>query len=237
MAWKMHEVNKVHMPKMENGDPIGDIMMNQWKTERETRMEQETTPTKKRRLERLVVDEVDESMRVPDNYRQDTSVVENSCVWLAACLLIRSVDIKVAEIMNQKYRDNPAIFEWLPFFKQNDTPLQNSLYDMMKNLEGCPYFVTRLRIPLPACGDNIAKYLIQKKDTVLLLVQLEDTVGNNSHVVGINVAKRLIYDCQENSALPLSLDNLSRCCGVNRTFARFYHYCEICRNNHKKMHV
>ena len=59
-----------------------------------------------------------ESMRVPDHYRQDKSVVENSCVWLAACLLIRSVDINVAEIMNQKYRDDPAKFEWLCVFKK-----------------------------------------------------------------------------------------------------------------------
>ena len=138
--------------------------------------------------------------------------------------------------MIKKYRDNPAIFEWLPFFKQNDTPLQNSLYDMMKNLEGCPYFVTRLRIPIPTCAGNIANYLIKKKETVLLLVQLEDTVGNNSHAVGINVAKRMIYDCQESSALPLSLDNFSHCCGPNRTFARFYYYCEICPNNPPKIH-
>jgi len=226
MAWKMHEVNKSHMPKMVNGDPIGDM-----------RMEQETTPTKKQIPDRLVVDEVDVNLCIPDNYRQHTSVEENSCVWLAACLLIRSVDIQVAEIMNKKYRENPALFEWLPCFIQKDAPLQNSLYLMMKNLDGCPYFVSRMRKIPQAFRNNIARYLIQTKDIVLLLAQLQDTVGNNSHVVGINVAKRLIYDCQENSALPLSLDNLSRCCGRNRTFACFYHYCEIRPNNPQNRHV
>ena len=186
---------------------------------------------KKQTPDKLVVDEVDVNLCVPDNYRQHTSVEENSCVWLAACLLIRSVDIQVAEIMNKKYRENPALFEWLPCFIQKDAPLQNSLYLMMKNLDGCPYFVSRMRKIPQAFGNNIARYLIQTKDIVLLLAQLQDTVGNNSHVVGINVAKRLIYDCQENSALPLSLDNLSRCCGRNRTFACFYHCFEIRRNN------
>ena len=46
----------------------------------QTRMEQETTLTKKRTPERLVVDEVDVSLCVPHNYRQDTSDMENSCV-------------------------------------------------------------------------------------------------------------------------------------------------------------
>ena len=85
-----------------------------------------------------MVDEVDVSLCVPDNYRQHTSVEENSCVWLAACLLIRSVDRQVAEIMIKKYGDDPALFEWLPFFIPKDAPLQNSLYSMVKNLEGCP---------------------------------------------------------------------------------------------------
>ena len=129
--------------------------------------------------------------------------------------------------MNKKYRDNPALFEWLPFFIQNDAPLQNSLYSMVKNLDGCPYFVSQMRKIPEAFGNNIAGYLIQSEDTILLLAQLQDTAGNNSHVVGINVAQRLIYDCEENIALPLSLDNFSRCCGINRTFARFSHFCEI----------
>ena len=137
--------------------------------------------------------------------------------------------------MNQKYRDDPATFEWLYFFKQKDAPLQKSLYHLVKNLDKCPYFVRRLQLPETTCQFTIANYLIQKKETVLLLVQLQDTVGNNSHVVGINIAKRMIYDCQENSALPLSLDNLSHCCGPNRTFVRFYHYCEICPNNPLKI--
>ena len=121
------------------------------------------------------------------------------------------------------------------FFKKNNAPYQNSLYDMVKNLDECPYYVRRVQLPVTKCRFSIANYLIQKKETVLLVVQLQDTVGNNSHAVGINIAKRMIYDCQENSALPLSLDNLSHCCGRNRTFARFYHYCEICPNNPPKM--
>ena len=86
MALKMHEVNKAHMPKMENGDPLGDQMINQLKTERATRREQETTPTKKQKLERLVVNEVVELIfegRIPI-FIHDASVwvitdYENKC--------------------------------------------------------------------------------------------------------------------------------------------------------------
>ena len=54
----MHEVNESYEPQ--SGNPLGDMMMNEWKTERKMRMEQETNPTKNQKLERLVVDEVDE---------------------------------------------------------------------------------------------------------------------------------------------------------------------------------
>ena len=48
-----------------------------------------------------------------------------------------------------------------------------------------------------------------------------DSVGNNCHVVGINIEKRMIYDCQEKNLLPLSLKTLSYCCGPNRHFPTF----------------
>ena len=176
-----------------------------------------------------------ESISVPDHYRQDKSVVYNSCVWLAACLMIRSVDINVAEIMTQKYGDDPTKFEWLYFFKKSNAPYQNSLYDMVKNLDECPYYVRRVQLPPTQCRFSIAKYFIQKKEIVLLVVQLTDPVGNICHAVGINIAKRIIHDCQENNALSLSFDNLSYCCGLNRTFSHFHHYCEICPNDPPKM--
>ena len=106
---------------------------------------------------------------------------------------------------------------------------------MVKNLDECPYYVRRVQLPETKCRFSIANYLIQKKETVLLVVQLQDTVGNSSHAVGINIAKRMIYDCQENNALSLSFDNFSHCCGPNRIFSHFHHYCEICPNDPPKM--
>ena len=117
------------------------------------------------------------------------------------------------------------------FFNKNNARHQNSLYDMVKNLDGCPYYVRRVQFPETTCPLSIAKYFIEKKKTVLLVVQLMDLVGNNCHAVGINIEKRMIYDCQEKNALPLSLKNLSYCCGPNRTISHFYHYCDICPND------
>lgn len=56
-----------------------------------------------------------ETESVPERYCQHQLVVENSCVWLAACLVLRSVDNDVAEIMLQYYVDDPPKFEWLFF--------------------------------------------------------------------------------------------------------------------------
>ena len=65
MAMKIHEVNKAHMPRMRN--PLGKLMMIESQTQIDTIgdlverkwSKQETTPPKKRTLERSVVDEVD----------------------------------------------------------------------------------------------------------------------------------------------------------------------------------
>ena len=81
------------------------------------------------------------------------------------------------------------------FFNKNKARNQNSLYDIVKNLDGCPYYVRRVKFPATTCPLSIAKYFIEKKETVLLVVQLTDSVGDNFHAVGINIEKRMIYDC------------------------------------------
>ena len=108
---------------------------------------------------------------------------------------------------------------------------------MVKNVDGCPYFVRRVKVPNSTFPLSLAQYIIQVKETGLLVVQLMDTCGNCCHAVGINVEEKMIYDCQEKNALPLSLNNLSHCCGPNLTFSHFYNMAEIYPNDPKKYKV
>lgn len=41
-----------------------------------------------------------------------------------------------------------------------------------------------------------------------------DKCGVNTHTVGINIEKIMIYDCQEKYVLDLSQDNFSKYCGL-----------------------
>ena len=51
----------------------------------------------------------------------------------------------------------------------------------------------------------------------LYIALLEDDTGAKTHTVGINVYRKEIYDCMESSVIKLSRDNLSHCCGPDRT--------------------
>ena len=50
---------------------------------------------------------------IPMEYQQEHGSFQNSCVWLAACLVVRSVDVDLATILLAKYEENPSKFEWL----------------------------------------------------------------------------------------------------------------------------
>ena len=46
------------------------------------------------------------SETIPIEYSQENGTCENSCVWLAACLVVRSVDVDLASILIEKYNAN-----------------------------------------------------------------------------------------------------------------------------------
>ena len=50
---------------------------------------------------------------IPRAYRQDSYVVENGCVWLSACLLIRSQDSELADHLVNTYKINSEKYKWL----------------------------------------------------------------------------------------------------------------------------
>ena len=56
-----------------------------------------------------VSSEIDGVEEIPIEYRQEHNTVKNSCVWLAACLVIRSFDEDLATILLENYRkDEPT---------------------------------------------------------------------------------------------------------------------------------
>ena len=49
----------------------------------------------------------DQNLNIPLSYQQDEVSVENSCVWLATYLVIRSVDAPLAKVLLKQYHDKP----------------------------------------------------------------------------------------------------------------------------------
>ena len=47
------------------------------------------------------------SMSIPSEYQQEEGTVQNSCVWLSACLAIRSVDLHLSTKLLKQYQDDP----------------------------------------------------------------------------------------------------------------------------------
>ena len=121
------------------------------------------------------------------------------------------------------------------FFNRGKADYAKSLYDMVKYMDGCPYSVCRVKPPQSPDRLDLTHYILEVKKAGLLVVQLKATCGSSSHAVGINLEKQMIYDCQESNALPLSVNNLSHCCGPNLTFLKFESAAEIARNDPKKV--
>ena len=120
------------------------------------------------------------------------------------------------------------------FFNKGKADHARSLYDMVKHMDKCPYYVHRVKVPPSPDPLDLTQYILDVKKKGLFVVQLRTTCGISCHAVGINLEKKMIYDCQESNALPLSLKNLSHCCGPNLTFLKFESAAEITRNNQKK---
>ena len=60
----------------------------------------------------------DHDLNTPLSYQKYENSVENSCVWLATCLVTRLVDEPLAEVLLKKYHDEPQTIEWLYMFNK-----------------------------------------------------------------------------------------------------------------------
>ena len=59
------------------------------------------------------------SKSVPIQFRKKSYDMDNSCVWLSACLLVNSVDREIADNIVEYYKANQEKYEWLDIFNQN----------------------------------------------------------------------------------------------------------------------
>ena len=178
-----------------------------------------------------VSSEINGVEEIPIEYQQEHNTVKNSCVWLAACLVIRSYDEDLATILLENYRKDQPKYEWLPFFNNNPAGTVNTLYNYFKWTKECYLAVTRVRVPQEYKTLSMTNYILNVKKEGFIVALLTDASGNASHTVGINLQKQLIYDCEEEFVMKLSKDNLSVSCGPGMIFAHFNLAAELRRLN------
>ena len=48
-----------------------------------------------------------------------------------------------------------------------------------------------------------------------------DKYGGRTHVIGIDISKKVVYDSMEKSILKLNNKSLNKCCGQDQKFSKF----------------
>ena len=66
--------------------------------------------------------------------------------------------------------------------------------------------------------------------TYICFLKSHDNV--TEHTVSINVDKKEIYDCEEKGVLPMTMQNLDRCCGGSKRVKNF-HLCVMLLSRNK----
>ena len=145
---------------------------------------------------------------------------------MAACLVVWSVDVDLATILLAKYTENPSKFEWLRIFN-NRSENCNSLYKYFQWTTECNLVVCRVRIPKDILSMDMTQYILYVKNKGIIVAMLQDKVQNGSHTIGINLEKKLIYDCQETFVLKFTLEIFSVCYGPGMIFDKFTMVAEL----------
>ena len=164
--------------------------------------------------------------KIPSEYQQENASVKNSCVWLATCLVVRSVDSNLASILLRQFKENPSKFEWIPIFNRK-AKTHLTLYNLLLWTSECNLTVTHIKVPKVYTGMTQTNYILTVEKEGLIVAMLIDKNGGRSHTVGLNLKKQLIYDCQERFVLKLTNENLSLCCGPLMIFDKFYVVAEL----------
>lgn len=171
---------------------------------------------------------------IPNMFKQSTYQNSHGCVWLSASMLLNSVNSDVGMKMAQCYAEDQdrKQYEWLDIFPNKRRSDMNtmiiqrgSLVQKLQQLRGNGYQVAKIK--LTNDSKNLTDLLLKEKTEGLFVVILEDTDGIQSHAVGIDVGKKIIYDCMEDKTLPFNVENLSICCGSDAVFLKLKLGCEL----------
>ena len=163
-------------------------------------------------------EEVIDGMELPIKYLQRSYPTANNCVWLAAALAIRSIDEEEGDYMIQKLNDSPSDFEWLKIFDNNKRKRKCKDSLSRKLRDGVMKYMV-IRVKNVQNKYTINHILKESRDGIYVAL-LRSTIGECTHVIGINVSLRKIYDCMEEVELDLNYNSLSRCCGPGREIQR-----------------
>ena len=175
---------------------------------------------------------------IPIQFRQSSYKSDHGCVWLSACLLMNTVDRDIAQLMIKRYEEEEGLYEWMDIFdrskksrKERSTFSQSNLFQQLRHIKGNQYDLCR--VP-NVRGKNVTQLILHEKNDGLFVAVISSTDGNCTHAVGIDAGYQLIYDCMEETVLPLNVDNMSMCCGPDRLFNRIEYVCELQKKPQRK---
>ena len=165
---------------------------------------------------------------IPTKFQQSTYVTSNNCVWLAAALVVNSVDHEFADIMIESFQACPDLYEWLKIYNKKGN--KNNLVEKLKNIQPIAYEVRKIK---GVSSLYMTNHILNIQKSGLLVCMLENSIGESSHCVGINLNKQTIYDCMEKRVHELTIPNLSICCG-DKDFQKFGTVAELHLQPRKK---
>ena len=104
----------------------------------------------------------DQDLNIPLACHQDEISVENSCVWLATCMVIRSADEPLAEVLLKKYHDNPPKYKWLYMFNRG-APDNRTLFNYLQWTNEL-YFTLRRVVKPPTYNDLLSHHTFYRNN-------------------------------------------------------------------------
>ena len=157
-----------------------------------------------------------QDIHVKAKFLQSSYSTDNNCAWLSTACLIDRMDEADADEMIRLFISAKTNFEWIPIRgnknekdkKVSATSGKKSLMQLLNEHIG----YTLYNVPLTK------GYLEQILDDIKhgkYVCLLKFSNGNDKHVIGIDcdAEPKLIFDCMEDKAMPLTRENLNNLSG------------------------
>ena len=104
---------------------------------------------------------------------------------------------------------------------------RSSLHQQLQQIPGNVHDVCKVTLHKDYESKNVTDLILKEKKDGLFVVILKDTNGGQSHAVGIDLQKQLIYDYMEDKSFVLNINNLSIWCGSDTEFHCIAMACEL----------